>query len=229
MKNRLGLVAILVISLLILDQVVKIWVKTSFSSDEVRHVFGTWFSLHYIENQGMAFGTTFGSGMWHKLALSIFRILAIGFIIYYIVRESKKAEVRTEYLLAVGLILSGAAGNLIDSMIYDFLFTFNPCEGFNQLPGSGKFMNCKDYGFEYQVEVRHRGFLLANVIDMFQFEAFWPKWVPIVGGGQVFPAIWNVADSCISVGIGWIIIRQRTFFPKKKEVDTEIKSVENNV
>ena len=228
MKNRLGLVAILVISLLILDQVVKIWVKTSFSSDEVRHVFGTWFSLHYIENQGMAFGTTFGSGMWHKLALSIFRILAIGFIIYYIVRESKKAEVRTEYLLAVGLILSGAAGNLIDSMIYDFLFTFNPCEGFNQLPGSGKFMNCKDYGFEYQVEVRHRGFLLANVVDMFQFEAFWPKWVPIVGGGQVFPAIWNVADSCISVGIGWIIIRQRTFFPKKKEVVTEIKSVENN-
>ncbi len=228
MKNRLGLVAILVISLLILDQVVKIWVKTSFSSDEVRHVFGTWFSLHYIENQGMAFGTTFGSGMWHKLALSIFRILAIGFIIYYIVRESKKAEVRTEYLLAVGLILSGAAGNLIDSMIYDFLFTFNPCEGFNQLPGSGKFLNCKDYGFEYQVEVRHRGFLLANVVDMFQFEAFWPKWVPIVGGGQVFPAIWNVADSCISVGIGWIIIRQRTFFPKKKEVDTEIKSVENN-
>ena len=228
MKNRLGLVAILVISLLILDQVVKIWVKTSFSSDEVKHIFGTWFSLHYIENQGMAFGTTFGSGIWHKLALSIFRILAIGFIIYYIVRESKKAEVRTEYLLAVGLILSGAAGNLIDSMIYDFLFTFNPCEGFNQLPGSGKFMNCKDYGFEYQVEVRHRGFLLANVVDMFQFEAFWPKWVPIVGGGQVFPAIWNVADSCISVGIGWIIIRQRTFFPKKKEVDTEIKSVENN-
>jgi signal peptidase II len=223
-KNRLGWVAILVISLLILDQVVKIWVKTSFSSDEVKYLFGTWFSLHYIENQGMAFGTTFGSGMWHKLALSIFRILAIGFIIYYILRESKKVEVKTEYLLAVGLILSGAAGNLIDSMIYDFLFTFNPCEGFNQLPGSGKFMNCKDYGFEYQVEVRHRGFLLANVVDMFQFEAFWPKWVPIVGGGQVFPAIWNVADSCISVGIGWIIIRQRTFFPKKKEAQVESES-----
>ena len=227
MKNRLGLVAILVISLLILDQVVKIWVKTSFSSDEVKNLFGTWFSLHYIENQGMAFGTTFGSGMWHKLALSIFRILAIGFIIYYIIRESKKVEVKTEYLLAVGLILSGAAGNLIDSMVYDFLFTFNPCEGFNQLPGSGKFMNCKDYGFEYQVEVRHRGFLLANVVDMFQFEAFWPKWVPIVGGGQVFPAIWNVADSCISIGIGWIIIRQRTFFPKKKE--TQVESESNSV
>ncbi|MBM3185794.1 MAG: signal peptidase II [Bacteroidetes bacterium] len=229
MKNRLGLVAILVTSLLIIDQVVKIWVKTSFSSDEVRHIFGTWFSLHYIENQGMAFGTTFGSGMWHKLALSIFRILAIGFIIYYIVRESKKVEIKTEYLMAVGLILSGAAGNLIDSMVYDFIFSFNPCEGFNQLPGSGNFMNCKDYGFEYQVEVRHKGFLLANVVDMFQFEAYWPKWVPVVGGGQVFPAIWNVADSCISVGIGWIIIRQRTFFPKKKEVDSEISSTEEKL
>ena len=229
MKNRLSLVAILVISLLIFDQVVKIWVKTSFSSDEVKHIFGTWFSLHYIENQGMAFGTTFGSGMWHKLALSIFRILAIGFIIYYIVRESKKAEIKTEYLMAVGLILSGAAGNLIDSMVYDFIFSFNPCEGFNQLPGSGKFMDCKDYGFQYKVEVRHRGFLLANVVDMFQFEAYWPKWVPVVGGGQVFPAIWNVADSCISVGIGWIIIRQRTFFPKKKEVDSEISSTEENL
>lgn len=207
----------------------KIWVKTSFSSDEVRHIFGTWFSLHYIENQGMAFGTTFGSGMWHKLALSIFRILAIGFIIYYIVRESKKVEIKTEYLMAVGLILSGAAGNLIDSMVYDFIFSFNPCEGFNQLPGSGNFMNCKDYGFEYQVEVRHKGFLLANVVDMFQFEAYWPKWVPVVGGGQVFPAIWNVADSCISVGIGWIIIRQRTFFPKKKEVDSEISSTEEKL
>ncbi len=228
-KNRLGLVVILVISLLIIDQIVKIWVKTSFSSDEVRYLFGTWFSLHYIENQGMAFGTTFGSAMWHKLALSIFRILAIGFIIYYIVREAKKVEVKTEYLLAVGLILSGAAGNLIDSMFYDFIFSFNPCEGFNQLPGSGKFMNCKDYGFEYQVEVRHKGFLLANVVDMFQFEAYWPKWVPVIGGSQVFPAIWNVADSCISIGIGWIIIRQRTFFPKKKEADIEVNSVENKL
>jgi signal peptidase II len=225
-KNRLGLVAILVISFLILDQVVKIWVKTSFSSDEVRYIFGNWFALHYIENQGMAFGTTFGSAMWHKLALSIFRIIAIGFIVYYIIREAKKVEVRTEYLMAVGLILAGAAGNLIDSMFYDFIFPFNPCEGFNQLQGSGKFMNCMDYGFAYKVEIRHQGFLLANVVDMFQFEAYWPKWVPVVGGGQVFPAIWNVADSCISIGIGWIIIRQRTFFPKKKEIESELNSVE---
>ncbi len=221
MKKRLGIVAILVFSLLVLDQVVKIWIKTTFSSDEVHYIFGNWFALHYIENQGMAFGTTFGSAIWHKLALSIFRIIAIGFITYYIFREARKEDVRLEYLLAVGLILSGATGNLIDSMFYDFIFPFDPCEGFNQLQGSGKFLSCKDYGFSYQVEVRHRGFLLANVVDMFQFEAYWPKWVPVVGGGQVFPAIWNVADSCISVGIGWIIVRQRKFFPKKKEIESE--------
>ncbi len=226
MKKKLGIVAVVILALLILDQVVKIWVKTSFSSDEVRYVFGNWFALHYIENQGMAFGTTFGSAIWHKLALSIFRVIAIGFITYYLVREAKKSEVRLEYLICIGLILAGATGNLIDSMFYDFFFSFNPCEGFNQLPGSGKFMNCSDYGFEYKVEIRHRGFLLANVVDMFQFEAYWPKWMPVVGGNQVFPAIWNVADSCISVGIAWIIIRQRKFFPKKLEETTNKEQVQ---
>ncbi len=220
-RKKLRIVALVVISLLILDQAVKIWIKTSFSSDEVRYVFGHWFALHFIENQGMAFGTTFGSAIWHKLALSIFRIFAIAFIVYYIYREAKKSEVRLEYLIAVGLVLAGATGNLIDSMFYDFLFSFNPCEGFNQLPGSGKMMNCKDYGFEYPVEVRYRGFLLANVVDMFQFEAYWPKWMPVVGGEQVFPAIWNVADSCITVGIAWIVVRQRKFFPKKEKIVEE--------
>jgi signal peptidase II len=220
-RKKLRIVALVVISLLILDQAVKIWIKTSFSSDEVRYVFGHWFALHFIENQGMAFGTTFGSAIWHKLALSIFRILAIAFIVYYIYREAKKSEVRLEYLIAIGLVLAGATGNLIDSMFYDYLFSFNPCEGFNQLPGSGKMMNCKDYGFEYPVEVRYRGFLLANVVDMFQFEAYWPKWMPIVGGEQVFPAIWNVADSCITVGIAWIVVRQRKFFPKKEKIVEE--------
>lgn len=220
-RKKLRIVALVVISLLILDQAVKIWIKTSFSSDEVRYVFGHWFALHFIENQGMAFGTTFGSAIWHKLALSIFRIIAIAFIVYYIYREAKKSEVRLEYLIAVGLVLAGATGNLIDSMFYDYLFSFNPCEGFNQLPGSGKMMNCKDYGFEYPVEVRYRGFLLANVVDMFQFEAYWPKWMPIVGGEQVFPAIWNVADSCITVGIAWIVVRQRKFFPKKEKIVEE--------
>jgi signal peptidase II len=211
-KKRLGLVAILVLSLLILDQVVKIWVKTSFSSDEVRYVFGNWFALHYIENQGMAFGTTFGSSVWHKLALSIFRIIAIGFIIYYIIREARKVEIRTEYLMAVGLILAGATGNLIDSMFYDLYFNFDPCMPYNGMEGSGIFADC--YGFKR--EVRNTGFLMGNVVDMFKFQANWPIWVPWIGGSEVFPAIWNLADASISAGVILIFIRQKAYFKESK-------------
>jgi signal peptidase II len=215
-KKKLTIVGIVVLALLIIDQIVKIYIKTSFSSDEVKYVFGNWFALHYIENQGMAFGTTFGSEMWHKLALSLFRVVAIFGLAYYIFTEAKKGA-KMEFLVAVGFVFAGATGNLLDSMFYDFFFPFNPCEGFNQLQGSGVKMNCTDYGFTYPVEVRHKGFLFGNVVDMFQFNVNWPKWVPYVGGNQIFPAIWNVADACITLGIFTIILRQKVYFPKKKE------------
>ncbi len=216
MKKKLSFIGIIILTLLIIDQVVKIYIKTSFSSDEVRYVIGNWFALHYIENQGMAFGTTFGSEMWHKLALSIFRIIAIIALAYYIFSEAKKGS-KMEFLIAVSFVFAGATGNLLDSMFYDYFFSFNPCEGFNQLQGSGLKMNCTDYGFTYPVEVRHKGFLFGNVVDMFQFNVNWPKWVPYVGGNQIFPAIWNVADACITLGIFTIILRQKVYFPKKKE------------
>jgi signal peptidase II len=120
-------------------------------------------------------------------------------------------------LLVFGLILAGATGNLIDSMCYDFFFPLNPCDSFNQLPGSGIKGVCTDYGFNYPVELRHQGFMLGSVVDMFQFNVNWPKWVPAVGGEQIFPAIWNIADASISTGVILILIRQRTYFPKKKE------------
>ena len=216
MKKKLTIVGLVVLALLIIDQIVKIYIKTSFSSDEVKYVFGSWFALHYIENQGMAFGTTFGSEMWHKLALSLFRVVAIFGLAYYIFTEAKKGA-KMEFLVAVGFVFAGATGNLLDSMFYDFFFPFNPCEGFNQLQGSGVKMNCTDYGFTYPVEVRHKVFLFGNVVDMFQFNVNWPKWVPYVGGNQIFPAIWNVADACITLGIFTIILRQKVYFPKKKE------------
>ena len=216
MKKKLTIVGLVILALLIIDQVVKIYIKTSFSSDEVKYVLGNWFALHYIENQGMAFGTTFGSEMWHKLALSLFRVVAIFALAYYIFTEAKKGA-KLEFLVAVGFVFAGATGNLLDSMFYDFFFPFNPCEGFNQLQGSGVKMNCTDYGFTYPVEVRHKGFLFGNVVDMFQFNVNWPKWVPYVGGNQIFPAIWNVADACITLGIFTIILRQKVYFPKKKE------------
>ncbi len=216
MRKKLLYVFLLVAVLLIVDQFMKIYTKTSFEPGQTRALLGDWFVLHYIENPGMAFGTTFGSGIWHKLALSIFRLIAIGFIVYYLVKQAKKGAT-LEFLLVFGLILAGATGNLIDSMFYDYFFTLNPCDSFNQLPGSGIKGVCTDYGFNYPVELRHQGFMLGSVVDMFQFNVNWPKWVPGVGGEQVFPAIWNIADASISTGVILILIRQKAYFPKKKE------------
>ena len=224
MKKKLQIVAIVVVLLLILDQVIKVYIKTSFDPEEHRYLIGSWFSAHYIENQGMAFGTTFGAAIWHKLALSIFRVIAIIFIAYYLIKEARKGA-KLSFLIALGFIWAGATGNLLDSMFYDFFFNFNPCDRFNQLEGSKVMADCKDFGRSFPVEVRHRGFLLGNVVDMFQFNVAWPKWVPYLGGGQVFPAIFNVADASITVGVATLIIGQRSFFPKNKSLNPENEEV----
>ena len=224
MKKNLQIVTLVVIALLILDQVIKVYIKTSFHPEEHKYLIGSWFAAHYIENQGMAFGTTFGASIWHKLALSIFRVVAIIFIAYYLIKEARKGA-KLSFLIALGFIWAGATGNLIDSMFYDFFFDFNPCDRFNQLEGSKVMADCKDFGRSFPVEVRHRGFLLGNVVDMFQFDVLWPQWVPYLGGGQVFPAIFNVADASITVGVATLIIRQRSFFPKKKNSNEESEEV----
>ena len=224
MKKNLLIVTLVVFALLILDQVIKVYIKTSFHPEEHKYLIGSWFAAHYIENQGMAFGTTFGASIWHKLALSIFRVVAIGFIAYYLIKEARKGA-KLSFLIALGFIWAGATGNLIDSMFYDFFFHFNPCDRFNQLEGSKVMADCKDFGRSFPVEVRHRGFLLGNVVDMFQFDVLWPKWVPYLGGGQVFPAIFNVADASITVGVATLIIGQRSFFPKNKKPNPENEEV----
>lgn len=211
------IVGVIVALILLLDQLIKVYIKTHFSPGEEVPVLGNWFVLEYIENQGMAFGTTFGNKMWHKLALSIFRIVAIIGICYYWYKQAKEG-VRREFLIAIGLILAGAMGNLIDSMFYDFVFPYDPCMGFNHLEGSGIVSDC---GFFGQIETRHTGFLLGNVVDMFKFQAFWPQWVPGLGGKEVFPAIWNLADAAISTGVIMIFIRQRAYFPKDKKDSKE--------
>jgi signal peptidase II len=219
-KRKVLIIGCIIFFLLLIDQLTKIYIKSSFSSNETNFILGDWFALHYIENPGMAFGTTFGSEIWHKLALSLLRVVAIIFIGIFIYKEIKK-DAKIEYLIAISLIFSGATGTLIDSMLYDFIFPFNPCEGFNQLAGSGIKMNCMDYGFKQTLEVRHQGFLLGNVVDMFQFNFYWPKWVPYFSGQAIFPAIWNIADACITSGVILIIIRQKKYFPKKVLQDKE--------
>lgn len=224
MKKNIFIVAIIVALILAFDQILKIYIKSTFEPGESASIFGDWFLLQYIENQGMAFGTTFGSQMWHKLALSIFRIIAISALVYYFFKQVKKG-VRMEFLVAIGLVFAGATGNLIDSMFYDFAFPYDPCMAYNHLEGSGVISNC---GFFGDIETRHTGFLMGNVVDMFKFEAFWPQWMPVIGGWEVFPAIWNVADASISIGVIMVFIRQKKYFPKPVVANIPLESEVND-
>ncbi len=201
--------------MLIIDQSVKIYTKTNFLDfPDAKNLVGSWLQFSYVENQGMAFGTTLGSGTWAKLLLSTLRVVLIIGLLYYFITHVKQG-VKMEFVFALSLIIAGAFGNLIDSMLYDYLFTFDPCMRYNELEGSGIKHDC---GLMGAIEVRPHGFLRGNVVDMFQFNATWPNWVPYLGGGQVFPAIWNVADFSISVGVIYTLIRQKTIFPKHKKV-----------
>jgi signal peptidase II len=217
-RKKLIIVGAVVALILFLDQAMKIYMKSSMVAvNEPINLLGSWLRLQYIENPGMAFGTTFGSGMLAKLSLSIFRIIAIVGIAWYWVKQAKE-NARIEFLIAVGFIFAGALGNLIDSMFYDFIFPFDACSSYNQFPGSGVKAICNYFGTNpVEVEVRHQGFLLGNVVDMFQFNGTWPTWVPFLGGNEMFPAIWNLADGSITVGVVMVLIRQRTYFPKEKK------------
>lgn len=224
MKKKLLVVTLSVAIILTLDQIIKVYIKTHFAPGESVGVFGDWFVLEFIENQGMAFGTTFGSAMWAKLALSLFRIVAISALIYYWIKQYKKGA-KLEFLFAIGLVFAGATGNLIDSMFYDFIFAYDPCMPFNHLEGSGIFSECGWFGL---VETRHTGFLFGNVVDMFKFQAYWPSWMPYLAGKEVFPAIWNLADASITIGVVMIFIRQKAYFPKKdKQEETEKQVLES--
>jgi len=215
----------LVLLILVLDQGIKMYIKSTFSPGEMHPLIGDWFLLEYIENQGMAFGTTFGTSIWSKLALSFFRIFALIGILWYWFTQSKKGA-RPVFHIAVALVLAGAAGNLIDSMFYDFIFPYDPCMPFNHLTGSGNTFDCGIFG---EIEVKHKGFLLGNVVDMFKFHGYWPDWMPLVGGNEIFPAIWNVADGAISVGVLLVFFNQKTFFPKPQPaVETESSTAENS-
>ncbi len=211
MKKKILIVTLVVAILLLIDQWVKIYVKANFEPGESVPLIGNWLVAEYIENQGMAFGTTFGSAMWAKLSLSIFRILAISGLAYYWIKQLKKGA-SLEFLIALGFVFAGATGNLIDSMFYDLIFPYDPCMGYNHLTGSGIFTDC---GFLGKIETRHTGFLFGNVVDMFKFDVYWPEWVPWLGGNSVFPAIWNVADFSITSGVILIFIRQKKYFPKE--------------
>ena len=184
---------LVVFAVLLIDQMIKIWVKTSMTLHESIHV-TDWFYITFIENNGMAFGMQLGS----KIVLSLFRVIAISALGYYIWLEVKR-KAKTGYLVCLSLVLAGAAGNLIDCMFYGLMFNAS-----------------SPYYLSYFVPfgTGYAPFLMGKVVDMFYFpliETEWPTWMPFVGGEHFvfFSPVFNFADSCISVSVVWILLFYR--------------------
>ena len=184
---------LVVLAVLLIDQMIKIWVKTSMTLHESIHV-TDWFYITFIENNGMAFGMQLGS----KIVLSLFRVIAISALGYYIWLEVKR-KAKTGYLVCLSLVLAGAAGNLIDCMFYGLVFN-----------------ESSPYYLSYFVpfDTGYAPFLMGKVVDMFYFpliETEWPMWMPFVGGDHFvfFSPVFNFADSCISVSVVWILLFYR--------------------
>jgi signal peptidase II len=198
---------------LILDQFLKIWVKTHMTIGQEIHVAGNWFILHFTENEGMAFGYTFG-GTAGKLMLSIFRIIAVILIAIYIHRLKKKSP-HPGLIISFSLIMAGALGNILDSAFYGIIFSASTFHNVATLfpPGGG-------YG----------SFLHGRVVDMLYFpviETSLPNWFPIWGGEPFtfFRPVFNIADSSITTGVLLLLLFQKKFFAKKETLEVSSESV----
>ena len=204
-------IAILTIVLsLVIDQVTKIWVKLTMQSGDEFSYIGNWARIHFVENEGMAFGMSFGAGMG-KFLLTFFRIIAVGFISYYLAQQIKDKKSSKGFVFALSLILVGAVGNIIDSIFYGHIFSHSDGQVAKLFPLGGGYAS----------------WLHGRVVDMFYFPIYrgiLPNWIPFFGGKffEFFQFIFNVADACITIGVFIILIFQKKFFKEEpKEISTE--------
>ena len=185
--------ALIVLLVLAIDQAIKVWVKTHMTLHEQIEIL-SWFKIVFIENNGMAYGMEIGS----KLVLSIFRIVAVGVLGWYIAGQVRK-QARWGYIVCLAMIMAGAAGNIFDSMFYGLIFNASSEEYVSYFVPFG---------------TGYASFLTGKVVDMFYFPLIvttWPEWMPFVGGNPYvfFSPIFNFADASISVGVVLLLLFYR--------------------
>ena len=199
-KKNIAILTILIA--IILDQVIKIYVKTNYVLGDGFEVF-SWFKIHFVENNGMAMGFEFG-GKAGKLFLTLFRIVAVGAIIYWLIGTIKR-KVHNAVVIGIALIFAGAVGNILDSIFYGVIFDSSEHK-------VATLFADKPYGELFY----------GKVVDMFYFP-IWsgnlPEWIPFVGGDMFtfFQYIFNPADSYISIGVVLLFIFSKQAFPKEEK------------
>src|SRR5687767_9650992 len=202
---KIRTVVIIILAIIVVDQALKIWVKTNMFYGEQIFLLGRFLRLYFIENEGMAWGWKFG-GDWGKLILTLFRLVAVIFGVFYI-RSIVKKKYHRGFIICVAMIFAGALGNLIDSMFYGLIFSGSE----DGAPLATMFP--KDGGYA--------GFLHGKVVDMVWAPIIenkvLPGWIPFWGGERFtfFSPIFNIADASISVGVIAILLFQKRFFKKQ--------------
>ena len=194
-RKRQILVFSLMALAVIIDQVIKIAVKTNMHLGEAIYVCGEWCQIRFIENPGMAFGLE----LFSKFFLTSFRVIAVGLLFYYLLKILKEGKQPFGYILCIAFILAGAMGNLIDCLFYGEIFT----------DSFGKVAEFVSWGDGYA------SFMHGKVVDMFYFPLFtWPRWVPIIGGDIFFGPVFNFADACVSCAMIAMLIYYRNIILK---------------
>jgi signal peptidase II len=203
--------ALIIFLLLAIDQFSKLYIKTNFMLQEKYDVF-SWFKIYFIENEGMAWGTVI-PGAYGKLILTVFRIVAVGVIAYWLWDAIKKNK-NNLLITAISLIFAGALGNIVDSVFYGVVFD----DSINHL---ATFFSDQPYGTLFH----------GKVVDMFYFPIIenysLPSWIPLIGGKEFtfFNAVFNVADMAISTGVGILIVfNKRAFAHTSEPANVSIKS-----